>query len=40
MSAAPPVRGVIALRERERAGVRLGAAAAVAAGAILLATSG
>jgi uncharacterized membrane protein len=32
--------GVIALRERERAGVRLGAAAAVAAGAILLATSG
>lgn len=32
--------GVIALRERERAGVRLGAAGAVAAGAILLATSG
>ncbi|MFH1475659.1 MAG: hypothetical protein ABIG85_07345 [Chloroflexota bacterium] len=31
--------GVIALRERERAGVRLGAAAAVAAGAILLAAS-
>lgn len=32
--------GVIALRERERAGVRLGAAAAVAVGAILLAMSG
>jgi multidrug transporter EmrE-like cation transporter len=32
--------GVIALRERDRAVVRLGAAAAVAAGAILLATSG
>jgi len=32
--------GVIALRERDRAGVRLGAAAAVATGAILLATSG
>ena len=32
--------GVIALRERERAGVRLAAAAAVAVGAILLATSG
>lgn len=32
--------GVIALHERERAGVRLGAAGAVAAGAILLATSG
>ena len=32
--------GVIALGERERAGVRLGAAAAVAAGAILLAASG
>jgi multidrug transporter EmrE-like cation transporter len=32
--------GVIALRERERAGVRLAAAATVAAGAILLATSG
>jgi len=32
--------GVIALRERERAGVRLGAAGAVAAGAILLAAGG
>jgi len=32
--------GVIALGERERAGVRLGAAGAVAAGAILLATGG
>jgi len=32
--------GVVALRERERAGVRLGAAGAVAAGAILLATGG
>jgi len=32
--------GVIALREREHAGVRLGAAGAVAAGAILLAAGG